>query len=129
MKKTIIAVAFAVCIATSSFATVGSFLKDAADTTNQVSNAINGPSKVTVTDLKNSGTQYVNKTVQIDGSVIGLTNNNGKYTIVLSDGSANIACTSTECPKATLDSKITVVGTFNGKEVAVTKVKTGGKLF
>lgn len=130
MKEVMAALA-AIIIGTSASADVGSFLKDAAETTSQVSSAVNGPEKVSISDLKESGTKYLNKSIELEGTVVELKSRiEGSYLIVLSDENGNeINCTAAKAPDVKLDDKIKVTGSLNGRVLAISDIDDGNSLF
>jgi hypothetical protein len=116
------------CATSSAFADVGSFLQQAADTTAQVSNAVNGPTKVTIADL-GSSKKYKGTTVEVSGSVTELRcNKSGNYTVVLTDGSNKVRCISKELPDVKLKEKVTVTGTYNGRKVKASNIESADSI-
>ncbi len=75
---------------------------------------------LTIPVLDNSGKKYVNKTVQVSGNVTELKyEKSGSYLVVLRKGKNTIKCITDKAPEIKLNSKVSVIGDYNGGKIAV----------
>lgn len=114
-------------ISSASFADVGGFLNEAASDTTAVSQAVNGPTKVSVKQLKDSGTKYINKYVQVTGNIIEAKMiNKDSYSAILRDKSGNqISIMTKKAPSITIGSSMKVSGTYNGSDIETDSLGNG----
>ncbi len=128
MIKKIYAVTIASTILMTGTIGYAGLLQDAASTTTAVSNAVNGPAKLSIQELNDSGTKYINKQVQTSGNVTAMKmDSKDSYTTTISDGSGNnVNIITTKVPSVKLGSETKVTGDYNGK--AITTTSLGGGL-
>jgi hypothetical protein len=108
------------CVAVSVFAGCCGYLNNSVQTKTQSTNIISAPINLTIAKLNNSGVEYLNKTVEISGSVTALKyNSDGTYLIELREGDSRIDCIANKPPKVMLNSKISITGAYDGDKIAV----------
>ncbi|MDC0535753.1 hypothetical protein OAO18_08095 [Francisellaceae bacterium] len=129
MIKKIITATVASTILLTGSATYAGLLSDAANTTTAVTNAVNGPAKLSIQELNSSGTKYINKQVQISGNVTAMKmDSKDSYTTTITDKSGNkVDVMTTKVPSVKLGSETKITGDYNGK--AITTESIGGGLF
>ncbi|HJO92162.1 MAG TPA: hypothetical protein QF753_02070 [Victivallales bacterium] len=104
----------------SLFAGSGNSFDNTVQYTNQSDGMYKNLTDVTIAQLDKSGSKYVNRTVKVNGTVIELKYDKyGNYLIVLRNGKNEIDCIAGKSPEVMLNSKVTVIGDYNGKKVAV----------
>jgi len=131
MKKILFATVAVTALlgSTTTFASgVGGFLQDAASTTSQVSNAVKGPTKLTTDALKNSGSKYINKSIQVSGNIVSMKMvNENSYTVIVRDQSNNeVTANTKKAPYVKLGSKVSVTGSYNGEMITAARISSGG---
>lgn len=131
MKKSIITTIAVISLSASmaSFASIGSFLNDAANTTQAVSSAVNGPTKLSVAQLKDSGMKYVNRSVEVKGKVIEMKlRKDNSYAVIIENNDMKIIGVTPNNPTVMLGKTIALSGTYNGRFIQAQNIGGSGLL-
>jgi hypothetical protein len=121
-KKSIVCVFVFLLLAVSSAAYAG-WLDDVSKTVGNVHNTVNPKKavKTTISKIVTSGYKYVNRYVEISGTVTGMAVlSKNKYVIQLTDNKKAIKCDIKHRPTFRLEDKITVQGMYDGHGIVNT---------
>lgn len=122
LKKILLILSFVFC-STISFA---SWFDKVADTVSTVDSIVNNKpaEKVTISELINSDTKYINKAVEVKGKVLGLAvDTEGKFVIIIEDGNNKLKLYMNTNPTCRLLDNIKVIGIYNGYGITQTKLR------
>ncbi|HBM15987.1 MAG TPA: hypothetical protein DD381_06560 [Lentisphaeria bacterium] len=121
MRKFLLA---AVILTGTTFAFAGSdWLSNVANTVDNVNSIASGDgivNKTTISDIKNSGTKYINRRVQVTGKIVALsvTKTEGIYAVTIADDTGNtLRVNVTVSPLRRLLDTVTAFGTYNGESL------------
>jgi mannose/fructose/N-acetylgalactosamine-specific phosphotransferase system component IIB len=117
MKKSILIL---LCCIGCSTIFAASWLDKVADTVNTVNDIVNSDqiAKTTIKNIKEAGSKYVNRTVQVYGKVIGLAvDKENKYAVFIENNEQKIKVVTSKKPVCRLLDNITVTGIYNGEEL------------